>query len=81
MTKTVLLIQVDTAGIKHRKVVVVLATDTHAASSSGQPVILIDGEPFGPGDIDGSLEVDDPILRGKLAAAGYECRPAIDEVG
>lgn len=48
-------------------------TDEHTASSYGQPLIVINGEPHGWGDMPaGQLQVPDPELLKRLVDLGYD---------
>lgn len=59
------------------RVVRVTLTTEHPASSYGLPVAVADGEPYGPGDVWGWLELDveDEHAVGAARRAGYDVRP------
>jgi len=50
-------------------------TDEHPAASYGVPVVLIDGEPYGPGDMPpGELQIPEAVydeVTERLTEAGY----------
>lgn len=55
----------------------VVVTDEHPASSFGLPVVLLDGEPVGPGELLGTLMLEKdaaPELVAGLESAGYRVR-------
>lgn len=53
---------------------VVISTE-HSASSYGQPVVLINGEPYGPAEMpEGELQVP-PEYLDRVRAAGYAAQP------
>lgn|GEM_PF-923110 len=50
-------------------------TTEHSASSYGQPVVLIDGEPYGPAEMpEGELQVP-PEYLARVRAAGFAAQP------
>lgn len=60
-------------GIKYSGVL----TTEHAASSYGQPILLVDGQPYGPGDLPGTVMIPagtDPTIVHAAKRAGWRVR-------
>lgn len=50
-------------------------TTEHSASSYGLPVVVLNGEPYGPGDLPpGELQVPTALIEAGRRA-GYRCQP------
>jgi len=58
----------------------VVITDENPAASYGIPVVIIDGEPYGPGDMPlGQLQIPEAVyaeVAERLVEVGYEVCPA-----
>ena len=65
-----------------------VATTEHPASSHGLPIVLLDGEPLGPGDLLAgpgrkieairAVEAADPAVRTALLRAGFVVREPVE---